>query len=58
MFWVSNETPKAIPVEILPATAVPGNNGTLGVKPGADPRFPTISYTPRNFAAQPHTTLR
>ncbi|HEX3946671.1 MAG TPA: hypothetical protein VHW47_03160, partial [Acidimicrobiales bacterium] len=55
-FWVSNETPKVVPISILPGTAVPGNNGNLGIKPGADPRFPTVSFSPASFIAQPDTT--
>jgi len=55
-FWVSNETSQVVPVSILPGTAVPGDNGSLGVRPGADPRFPTITYAPSSFTAQPDTT--
>lgn len=55
-FWVTNETPNSVPVTILPATAVPGDNGSLGVKAGADPRFPSITYSPRAFIAPTQTT--
>jgi len=55
-FWVSNGTTKAISVVITPVTAVPGNNGSLTVQPGADARFPDISYSPSEFVAEPGST--
>ena len=55
-FWVTNGTNSAIPVKIHPATAVPGNNGSLAVRSGTDQRFPGMTYTPSAFTAQPHTT--
>lgn len=50
-FWVTNQTHTPIPVTIDPATAVPGNNGALGIRPGADPRFSSVTYSPNAFVA-------
>ncbi len=55
-FWVTNNATKTIPIDILPAVALPGNNGTLKVSPGADPRFPSITFTPSKFNAKPDST--
>lgn len=55
-FYVTNQTTLAIPVTILPGTAVPGSNGRLQVQRGADARFPSIVYAPNNFLANPRTT--
>ncbi len=56
VFWITNETSSAVPVQILPATALPGNNGALVVRNGQDSRFPDITYTPDSLVAQPGTT--
>jgi hypothetical protein len=56
IFWITNETAAPVPVRILAATAVPGNNGTLVVRPGRDKRFPAITYTPDTLVAEPSTT--
>jgi hypothetical protein len=55
-FYVTNQTTLAIPVSIIPGTAVPGNNGVLQVQRGADQRFPKIVYAPDSFVSQPKTT--
>ncbi|HVX23693.1 MAG TPA: hypothetical protein VHB02_20285 [Acidimicrobiales bacterium] len=55
-FWVTNEGKKAVPVTILPATAIPGNNGQLTVKTVPDLRFPKITYSPRAFVVTPGST--
>jgi hypothetical protein len=55
-FWVSNGTKNPISVVIKPITAVPGNNGNLTVQSGADGRFPSLTYSPSEFVAQPNTT--
>lgn len=55
-FWVTNTTKHAIPVQIRPAIAVPGNNGQLSVRSGIDKRFSKISYTPNTFTARPDST--
>lgn len=55
-FWVTNQTTAPIPVEVLPGTAVPGNNGSLEVQNGPDNRFPNIAYSPNTFTAQPKAT--
>jgi hypothetical protein len=56
VFWITNETSSAVPVQILPATALPGNNGALVVRTGKDDRFPDITYTPQSLVAEPGTT--
>lgn len=57
-FWVTNDTDRAVPITIKPATAVPGDDGALGVSSGADSRFPSITLTPSRFvAAAGSTTL-
>jgi hypothetical protein len=56
VFWITNETSSAVPVQILPATALPGNNGALVVRTGKDGRFPDITYTPQSLVAEPGTT--
>uniref|UniRef100_UPI00260E6AE1 hypothetical protein n=1 Tax=Gryllotalpicola sp. TaxID=1932787 RepID=UPI00260E6AE1 len=55
-FWVTNQTATPIPVTVAPATAVPQNNGVLDVRVGADPRFPSITYDPASFVAEPKAT--
>jgi hypothetical protein len=55
-FYVTNQTTQAIPVAIGSGTAVPGTNGTLEVRPGADARFSAIVYSPDTFVSQPKTT--
>ena len=56
VFWITNETSSTVPVQILPATALPGNNGALVVRTGKDDRFPDITYTPQSLVAEPGTT--
>ena len=54
--WVTNQGATAIPITVLPVTAVPGDNGSLTVQSGADQRFPAITYSPNRFVAQPGKT--
>ena len=55
-FWVTNRSDTAIPVTILPATAVPGNNGALAARRGVDKRLANIVYSPRKLTAAPKST--
>lgn len=55
-FWVTNRSDTAIPVTILPATAVPGNNGALTAKRGVDKRLTNIVYSPSKLTAAPKST--
>lgn len=54
--WITNRTKAAIPVSILPATSVPGNNGQLNARRGVDKRFSDITYSPNEFVAKAGTT--
>lgn len=55
-FWVTNDTATAVRIDVKPATAVPGDNGSLSVTDGADARFPTIRISPSHFRAMPGST--
>ena len=55
-FWVTNDADADVDVDVFPATAVPGNNGSMQIVSGADPRFPSIVLTPSHFLARAHTT--
>jgi hypothetical protein len=56
-FWVTNEEDQAVVVQITPATAVPENDGVLGIQAGADQRFPSITYNPTITTVGPHQTI-
>lgn len=55
-FWVTNQTAAPITVDISPATAVPGNNGSLQIRREADKQFVKIVYSPSHFVAKSKTT--
>lgn len=55
-FWVTNRSDTAIALTILPGTAVPGHNGALTAKRGADNRFANIDYSLSKFTAKPAST--
>lgn len=55
-FWVTNDTARGVPIDIKPATAVPGEDGSLAVTDGADSRFPKITLVPSHFRAAPGST--
>jgi len=55
-FWVTNDSDADVDVDVVPATAVPGNNGSMQIVSGADPRFPSIVLTPSTFLARAHST--
>jgi hypothetical protein len=55
-FWVTNNDDVAVPVKILPATAIIGNDGKLNVIQQNDPTMGSVTYLPQAFTAQPHST--
>lgn len=55
-FWVTNDTAQTVPITITPATAVPGDDGSMAVSDGADQRFPSITLKPSKFDAAAGST--
>jgi hypothetical protein len=56
-FWVTNQLPVSVPITVMPATAVPRNNGGLDIRPGLDRSFASIVYSPNQFVAPARRTV-